>query len=502
VTETTCYLCHLKPEGNIETAEFERASDCKTCHVWDSVTVEQPTEITAFHTEVLSRGLECNQCHSKTVMGDGFVPPENCFGCHSERDRLDKIDDLDLIHRKHISENKIECIQCHLQIQHKIQRVNLEQELDCATCHRQTHKEQVMLFTGEIGDGDLAPSAMFAAGLDCAGCHVFHGDIVSANDDRIAQPQSCENCHGAGYNRLLRLWKEGANANLVDFSRTIRTVENAARNRGAQTREKTDPFIEKAKKVLHVVQTGKPVHNVTFYDQLIRTGYTDLEKAVQAANLGVNVPQYRSAPAVPGQCANCHTGIDRLSVQHEGLTFSHEIHVDMQGVTCGTCHSNAVRHGQVVLTMQNCNSCHHKATPPEVTCESCHEEAASIYAGTYLDMDTPDYMFAEDVECVDCHIPDSKVIRPTVASCLDCHDEGYDSDAEEWKVEVDELTQSIRSQMAAIPRSGRDAAAYVKARKVLADFEKGAAGGLHNYELTSELLLEVKGELEAIGTGQ
>jgi hypothetical protein len=33
---------------------------------------------------------------------------------------------------------------------------------------------------------------------------VFHGDIVSANDDRIAQPQSCENCHGAGYNRLLR----------------------------------------------------------------------------------------------------------------------------------------------------------------------------------------------------------------------------------------------------------------------------------------------------------
>ncbi|NNE47835.1 MAG: hypothetical protein HKN37_14380, partial [Rhodothermales bacterium] len=58
VTETTCFLCHLKPEGVIETAEFERASDCTTCHVWDSVTVEQPSEITAFHKEVTSRGLE------------------------------------------------------------------------------------------------------------------------------------------------------------------------------------------------------------------------------------------------------------------------------------------------------------------------------------------------------------------------------------------------------------------------------------------------------------
>jgi nitrate/TMAO reductase-like tetraheme cytochrome c subunit len=498
VTETTCFLCHLKPEGNIETAEFERASDCRTCHVWDSVTVEQPTEITAFHEEVLSRGLECNQCHSKTIVGDGFVPHENCFGCHSEQDRLDKIDEIELLHRKHIAENKIECVQCHLQIQHKIQRVNMEQELDCATCHRQTHREQVMLFTGEVGNGERAPSAMFAAGLDCAGCHVFHEDAVGADDERIAEPQSCENCHGKGYNRLLRLWKEGANASLADFGRTIRSVESAARNAGSTARNKAEPFLDKAKKVLHVVQTGKPVHNVTFYDQLIRSGYAELESAVTTANLRVTVPEYRRAPTVPGECANCHAGIDQLSVEHEGLTFSHEIHVDMQGVTCGTCHSNAVRHGQVVLTMQNCNSCHHKETPPDVTCESCHEETAAIYAGTYLDKDVPDYMYSEEVECVDCHVPDDNVIRPTIASCLDCHDEGYDTDAEEWKTEIEELTQQVQSLMSGLPRASRSNPAYTKAASVLADFDKGAAGGIHNYELTSEVLLEVKEELEGL----
>jgi hypothetical protein len=152
--------------------------------------------------------------------------------------------------------------------------------------------------------------------------------------------------------------------------------------------------------------------------------------------------------------------------------------------------------------MQNCNSCHHKATPPEVTCESCHEETAAIYSGTYLDKDVPDYMFSEEVECVDCHIPDEKVIRPTVASCLDCHDEGYDSDAEEWKSEVTGLMEEVRSLMARVPRAGHSNAAYTTADRVLADFEKGAAAGIHNYELTSEVLLEVKSDLEGLVGGQ
>ncbi len=495
VTETSCFLCHFKKSTHeFDPDEFERASDCTTCHRWDSVLVSEPTEITTFHENIIERGLDCDQCHAKTVVGDGFVPPETCFGCHSDQERLSKIDQTEFLHETHIWNHKIECIQCHLQVQHKIQRVSARDELDCATCHRGTHREQVMLFTGDIGSGEDAPSAMFAAGLDCAGCHVFHEDLVQTGAERVAQPQSCENCHGAGYNRLLRLWKQSADEKLAEFSSFIRTVDGAARRQGAGALASAEPSLERARTLEHIVQIGKPVHNVTFYDQLIRSGYDALEKAAGAARVSVKLPDHK-ATAVPGQCANCHTGIEAIANSFEGRSFSHEVHVAGQQVACRSCHSNAVRHGQTILAPEACNNCHHKAAPPEVKCESCHEEAAAVYTGSFMSRDLPDYMAEEDVECVDCHVPKDRVVRPTSAVCLDCHDEGYDADADEWKREVADLTKEVRALLATARRTNGEDPGYASVDRMLRELNAGAAGGVHNYELTSEVLQETRNEL-------
>ncbi|MBT8401811.1 MAG: TonB family protein [Rhodothermia bacterium] len=495
VTETSCFLCHMKkPESGLDLVDFERASECTTCHRWDSLTVPVPTEISTFHEDVIDRGLECDQCHAKTVVGDGFVPPENCFSCHSDQERLGKYDEIELLHKAHISDNKIECIQCHLQIQHKIQRVSAGSDLDCSSCHRRTHREQVMLFTGDVGSGESQPSAMFEAGLDCAGCHVFHEELVEAGTERVAQSQSCENCHGQGYNRLLRLWKTSSERNLAEFGRFIRAVDASVKSRGSQARSEAEPHLEEAKSIQHLVDVGKPVHNVTYYDQLIRSGYDYLRKAAAAANVSVPLPEYR-ATAVPGQCANCHAGIESAETPFGGKTFSHELHVVEQGVTCKSCHSSAVKHGQTILTPETCNSCHHQATPAEVSCESCHEDAAAIYSGEFMGEDLPDYMFEEEVECVDCHIPDDHVVRPTSAVCLDCHDEGYDEDAEEWKTEVNELMTEVRQLLAQSREAEGDAAGYDDVENMLRRIESGSAGGIHNYELTSEMLLDARKQL-------
>jgi TonB family protein len=532
VTNTTCFLCHFKKGDEVEPEEFARLSDCETCHNWDrdvvvdSVNVPQGhaesgtasagiipvhgnesnaiaaaapdsdrdlPSIRLFHQDLIARGVQCNQCHSSTIVGDGFVPRENCVSCHSDPERLERFDDTELLHRMHISENKIECIRCHLTVQHKIQQPTIEDQLDCATCHRDTHREQVMLFTGNVPSGQGTPSPMFDAGLDCAGCHVFHGDLIGPEGERIARPQSCESCHGPGYDRLLRQWQRSAQISLIDFGDAITATERAVLQAGPSASEEVESHLQRAKQILHLATVGKPVHNVTFYDELLRVGYGDLREAVDKSDADMALPEYRSTTLVPGECANCHTGIERLESNFRGLQFSHDVHVAAQQLECSTCHSNVIRHGQVTLSQSECNSCHH-SPQIENACASCHVESAEIYAGTYMGQDLPDYMFEEDVTCDDCHGGPGSVARPEPSICLDCHDDGYDDDARDWQTEVAELTGEIRRALA----TGVDIDADVRERatRIVADVEKAGAGGIHNYELSVELLVAVRDNLK------
>jgi nitrate/TMAO reductase-like tetraheme cytochrome c subunit len=504
VTETTCFLCHMKVGGEVSPEEFAALSNCQTCHRWDSPDADPNAELTIFHRDVIDRDIACNQCHAKTIVGDGFVPPETCFGCHSEQDRLDRIADTPFLHATHITENKIECVQCHLQIQHKIQRVSADGELECSTCHRGSHQEQVMLFTGQMDSVPGTPSPMFEAGLDCAGCHSFHEEIgADTPEGQVARAQSCETCHGTGYNRLLGIWRDGARSKLAEFGRTIRTVDQMVRSAGPAALQEAEGPMSEARRIEHVVQVGKPVHNVTFYDQLIRTGYERLAAAARAAGRSIDLPDFAEAPAVPGACANCHTGIERRTVEYRGLEFRHQVHVEEQNLQCSSCHSNVARHGQVIMTPQTCNSCHHDAGRiREVTCESCHEEAGAIYRGTYEDRDTPDIMADADVSCADCHVAAGAVVRPEVSVCADCHDEDYVEMGTEWTTEVEELSGEVAALLEGLPAALRGGPEVERIRRIHADLARYGAGGLHNYELASGLLSEARRTLQGLGEAQ
>lgn len=502
VTETTCFLCHLKEGGEVEPAEFETLSNCQTCHHWDSPEVDQTAPITQFHRNVLERDIACEQCHANTIVGDGFVPHETCFGCHSEQERLDKITDTDLVHAKHITENKIECVQCHLQIQHKIQQVDPAQELECSTCHQGSHREQVMLFTGTVGAGDAMPSPMFDAGIDCSGCHALHenpSEGTMGQTGRVANTRSCESCHGEGYDRLLGMWNEGARAKLAEYRRNIEQVAASVRSAGGIRRVQADSALTEARKILHVVEVGKPVHNVTYYDQLIRTGYDRLREAARSAGQTVSLPTFTASRSVPGECANCHTGVERLAVEFRGRAFDHGKHVDGQGVACSTCHSNATRHGQLILTPARCNDCHHEAQRvKDVPCAECHEEAASIYDGSFEGHGTADIMSDADVSCQDCHVDGNRIVRPTTAACADCHDEEYVDTGNEWKTEVTGLLSEVQTLLAAAPAAVQETPEFQKAKRVTRALSLYSAGGLHNYELASGMLAATKKSLQAL----
>lgn len=500
VTETSCFLCHFKKSETIDPASYQTLSDCQTCHQGVPAAVE-PEALPRFdHTEVHRRGLECTRCHNQTIVGDGFVPTDTCFGCHFEPAHLSRYDSTEFLHNKHITENKIECTQCHLRIQHKIQRLTTENELECTNCHSSAHKEQLMLFTGADGVGtEAVTNPMFAAGLDCASCHVFHEQLNGAGTVRKASAQACEGCHGEGYARLLGLWEQAADNKLRAFRSAVNRVENSLRNVDSGTREAVRPLVEQAKNGMHVVEVGKAVHNIAFADRIIQTGYERLREALTQANVNLTLPAYEAAPNVPGECANCHTGIETITTSFEGASFSHQTHVVNRQLECSTCHSNAREHGELTASAKSCNTCHHQ--PPAVdNCASCHQTASAIYAGTFLDRDSPDLMFDEEVACVDCHVADRQIVRPDAQICVDCHDDDYAAMGAEWKTDVLALLEEVNGllrRVEGVPAL-RSTAAYRDARDRVRTLERGSANGLHNYDLTLDLLDETKKQLQAL----
>ena len=112
------------------------------------------------------------------------------------------------------------------------------------------------------------------------------------------------------------------------------------------------------------------------------------------------------------------------------LQFSHAKHVDMEGVTCSTCHADV---GKATLatrehlpSMETCLSCHDGVKAP-ATCTTCHVKGAggrmrTTFASGVLKPDDHGPLFVKQHEveaerdlalCASCHAQ---------TDCLSCHD--------------------------------------------------------------------------------
>ena len=99
-------------------------------------------------------------------------------------------------------------------------------------------------------------------------------------------------------------------------------------------------------------------------------------------------------------------------------------------------------------------------------------------------------------------IPDTDVIRPDVSVCMDCHDEEYADMGTEWSEEVSDLSNQVAALLGGLPASLRSHPDAERARRVHNDLDRYSAGGLHNYELASGLLSEVRRTLQDLGDSQ
>lgn len=504
VTETTCFLCHFKRTGDVDPQLVTRLSNCQKCHHWESIPKEEMVEFRFDHTNVVKRNIDCTRCHSETVIGDGFVPKENCYACHFDYERLSKYDNTTLLHEVHVSEHKIECIQCHLQIQHKIQKLSVERGLDCATCHMNTHMEQLTLFIGQDVDGIKGiPNPMYKAGLNCASCHIFHEELIGQAEVHVAKPKSCETCHGKGYARLLQMWEKSADQKLQLVRRVLKQFETRMNdNPGVNNHKRVQQYIDLAKEGIHLVEVGKAIHNVTYSNKILKETYRLLERANQVGNLQVSIPQVVFDVTQPSECFSCHVGVEDLSVNYKGRIFNHSTHLLQEKLQCNRCHSNLRRHGEMIVSDQDCNSCHHKQAT-EDNCTQCHATEEKIYLGTFAQQMEPDVMAEAEVTCAECHIPEDEILRPDISMCESCHDPEYVDTGKQWMDDVDRLSAEVFELIQILETDPRVAEKeqFQELRRLYHQVRHASARGIHNYEGTMAFLDWLKEQLRQMSPG-
>ena len=284
VTLDTCFLCHMK--GKEHGRNEQTVGGCTSCHTAPKAKVKLATG-DFDHADYLKRGVTCNNCHSESIKGDGQVPRQVCWNCHNQPAQVAQFGETAKMHRAHISEHKVECSSCHLQIEHGLNptgsnilsvaasetRLSSHASFDsgaCGTCHQQTHGGPTELYRGTGGRGvpDM-PSPMSRAQVDCIACHKSKQTANDAVATVIGQTfkatqDSCNYCHGTKYDGALDSWKRQIDAHLKKaedaYAKAVAASDGSLR---------VKRLLDDADHNIRLVKLGHGVHNLAYSTALL-----------------------------------------------------------------------------------------------------------------------------------------------------------------------------------------------------------------------------------------
>jgi hypothetical protein len=291
VTLDSCFICHFK--GMQHGREDETLGGCEACHEAPKEQIRLATGLFS-HADYLQRGVTCDNCHADVVRGDGAVPRQQCWSCHNQPHHLARYAETGFIHQKHVSEKKVECFSCHLQIEHHLSAAvrasspskaaaggargpdPLAESGACGECHQQTHAGPAELYRGVGGRGvPEMPSPMHRAQVDCNACHQVR-TRTSETAEVLGQTYSavqasCDYCHGHQYDGVLEEWKatiashlDRAEAAYVEAEASLTGASLSAEDRLKRLR-----LLDDAGHNIRMVKLGHGVHNVNYATALL-----------------------------------------------------------------------------------------------------------------------------------------------------------------------------------------------------------------------------------------
>ncbi len=457
VTTSTCILCHFKgqdgfavrpaeatdsgaPPSTVATpglvegigfrdafghtlgapaalTDAQKDSNCLRCHTIPDTTIWLPGNRPFQHRALIKRGVSCQSCHGTVTRGDGFVPKTRCFVCHNfPVDEL--LADHQRLHQVHVTDHKIECVDCHEEITHGYDADRARAPLDCLSCHAGRHEATTALAEGTaarlLGEAQPRVGPMLAARVECMACHKPPAGAGASDSHPWAEVthrpdrNACADCHGTYGNAMLSQWT-------TYFARRQREVEAALRSS-----RQSPAVIAKAREMIETVRRGRFVHNA----DLARDLLDEAERL--AKGLGRTPAEDRAGG---GACLDCHVeGAPSGSFRVGKSVFSHAPHVGRAGMDCERCHEPPSpqqprgRHGQMRLEGKDCVSCHHWQ---QRTCEGCHRQGPEQPIA-WRGLTFPHKPHATSTAaCGRCHVYDASIkvmqLKVTPQDCRSCH---------------------------------------------------------------------------------
>jgi len=511
VHEINCIICHYYnagPRGEEECISCA-VGGCTSCHI------EPKGDIKVKgwnfnHRKYIARGVTCERCHINVVRGDAHIPEGKCVQCHNEPDILSTKYTSQFMHKNHVTDHKIECADCHTQIQHEIGPILTITHTPtvCDKCHsKEPHLGPREFYRGSGGIGvPDSPSLMFMANVDCIACHRKGEESQAAlHTTKYAEKaieETCLDCHGEGFDETLKHWKEllskaenEANQRIFNVQRILYEAEKT--RGGSADYKKAQNLLNEARHNFSFVLLGKGVHNIEYAFKLLNIANNKTEQALAGIDKSYKPKEFRTQMT----CTTfCHVGIERRNVPFNDVNFSHETHVVGKDLKCSDCHSPRENHGKTIL--KNCVNCHHGKDTKRVKCEDCHLSVKRLVQGKGgIGIHERPSNKLDVVECVDCHrgvLAKKKDIFDAIKKrCIECHDQSYGEMAARWKATSEGLLEKLAPKLAQvkeeiekIDRRGGHTFVYQKLYGE-AEFNYNLAKngkGVHNLEYTVELL--------------
>lgn len=414
VTPSTCLLCHFKGQpSNTGTAR------CTLCHRIPDEVITRGT-LSFNHGDVARFGMECTNCHARPQGSDGDVPKERCVTCHNQADRLARYGETTFLHQQHVTQHKIDCTNCHLEIKHVAEPHVVETATSggCGTCHEGGHSPQREFYAGSGGRNvQPMPDPMFLAGVRCQGCHL---SLPGGQEEtHRASAIGCMSCHGPRFNAIFASWKEGLQSRVTGLKREIDAT-------GAALRRAPPAALADARFNLDVVTRARGVHNIGYAYALLRRAHDDVNAARQEGGLQPLDRPWREAP-FDSPCLACHQSIEEQRGTIFSRAFEHAPHVVTRRLDCLNCHRpHAERaEGEIVrYDAGGCEACHHREVTAATNCLGCHAGIRTRKVRSFRGpFDHALHLDTVGLSCADCHeVAAGRPVRLLTANCATCHE--------------------------------------------------------------------------------
>jgi len=419
VTETVCFLCHFKDRGTMSVA----TGTCQSCH-------GEPTETVRYagldfdHVAFLEarQDINCMNCHVGVTSGEGEVAAERCLSCHSRTE--EDLSDAEYLHKIHITEKKVECLECHSDIKHGKKVMAEALARGCRECHGAAqHVWETQIYAGTGGKGlPPSPDPMFRVGVHCSGCH--KGTQTGKTGLQKAIKQACISCHDVAYGRMMAEWQESTRQALSGTRLALDKAKRLAKSSShSDSYAVAESLITDAEFNVSLVEKdgSEGVHNISYTLDLLDVSENLAADAVSLIKTG-KVAARSMAEKKPECGKRCHSGIEDVTVTVAGKSFPHGPHIDAD-LGCISCHGSE-EHGKTRSNARKCLACHH-GKDTKVKCDYCHGD---IDSRTVKHGDR-DFSHSKHVEltqfgCGECHLAsETGAMKTREEICSQCHEE-------------------------------------------------------------------------------